>query len=311
MPTTASISAHAGEHTHQPHRESRLRRLSARPARPSSRRCRPGSTDRPRESPRERSRPATTAAPWCAARCRPASCDRRTAGRCPDRRSGCRGRPRYFTSPTTPTIDIQGLLDVSEPNLIRLPIGSCPGQNRLTTRSLTIDRRRRRRHLRVGERPAADDRDAQRAEEIRRHPVHVDARHVLRVDRRLAFGGVERRAAVAVERQVVAERRRGDAGHRAQPIEQRRARRRPAAAAGGCAGGAGRGRRRRRPRNADVQRQHRLRIEAGVRAPRDCGPNGSSDPRRPAARPPATAPRRRARCEGAAIGGRRCRAPIP
>ena len=48
------------------------------------------------------------------------------------------GRPRYFTSPTTPTIDIQGLLDVSEPNFTRLPIGSCPGQNRLTTASLTI-----------------------------------------------------------------------------------------------------------------------------------------------------------------------------
>ena len=47
------------------------------------------------------------------------------------------GRPRYFTSPTTPTIDIQGLVDVSEPNFTRLPIGSCPGQKRLTTPSLT------------------------------------------------------------------------------------------------------------------------------------------------------------------------------
>src|SRR5512138_2993587 len=49
------------------------------------------------------------------------------------------GRPRYFTSPTTPTIDIQGLVDVGElPNFTRLPIGSCPGQKRLTTPSLTI-----------------------------------------------------------------------------------------------------------------------------------------------------------------------------
>src|SRR5437867_424137 len=50
---------------------------------------------------------------------------------------GFSGRPRYFTSPTTPTIDIHGLLDVSDPNFTRLPIGSRPGQNRFTTRSLT------------------------------------------------------------------------------------------------------------------------------------------------------------------------------
>src|SRR5438128_9365364 len=48
------------------------------------------------------------------------------------------GRPRYFSSPTTPTIDIHGLFEVSEPNFTRLPIGSCPGQKRLTTPSLTI-----------------------------------------------------------------------------------------------------------------------------------------------------------------------------
>ena len=130
------------------------------------------------------------------------------------------GRPRYFTSPTTPTIDSQGLLDVSGPNFMRLPIGSCPGQKRLTTRSLTIDRRRRRRDLRVDERPAADDRDAERAEEIGRDAVDVCARHVLRVDGRLAFGGVERRADVAVERQTVAEARGGDARNGAQPVEE-------------------------------------------------------------------------------------------
>ena len=50
---------------------------------------------------------------------------------------GFSGRPRYFTSPTTPTIESHGLVDVSPPNLIRLPIGSCPGQKRFTRRSLT------------------------------------------------------------------------------------------------------------------------------------------------------------------------------
>ena len=66
--------------------------------------------------------------------------------------------------------------------------------------------------LRVVERPARCQRDAERAEEVRRHPVDVCARHVLRVDRRLAFGGVERRAAVAVERQIV-----GRASRRRRP----------------------------------------------------------------------------------------------
>ena len=40
--------------------------------------------------------------------------------------------------PTTPTIVNHGFWDVSGPNFTRLPIGSCPGQNRLITRSLTI-----------------------------------------------------------------------------------------------------------------------------------------------------------------------------
>src|SRR3989449_10193791 len=50
---------------------------------------------------------------------------------------GLSGSPRYFMSPTTPTIDSHGDLFVNEPCLIRLPIGSWPGQNRVTTRSLT------------------------------------------------------------------------------------------------------------------------------------------------------------------------------
>src|SRR5438034_2013915 len=50
---------------------------------------------------------------------------------------GFSGSPRYFTSPTTPTIVSHGLVDDSDPNLIRLPIGSWPGQNRFATRSLT------------------------------------------------------------------------------------------------------------------------------------------------------------------------------
>ena len=128
-----------------------------------------------------------------APRARPASCDRRTAGRCPDRRSGCPAArdtsPRRRRRRSTAT----GWSTSSAPNFTRLPIGSCPGQNRLTTRSLTIDGRRRRGQLGVGERAAGDDRDAQRAEELRRDAVHVGARHVLRVDRRLPFGGVERR----------------------------------------------------------------------------------------------------------------------
>src|SRR5438552_18038996 len=50
---------------------------------------------------------------------------------------GFSGSPRYFTSPTTPTIDNHGPGAVAEPNFTRLPIGSCPGQKRFATRSLT------------------------------------------------------------------------------------------------------------------------------------------------------------------------------
>ena len=35
-------------------------------------------------------------------------------------------------------MDIQGLFDSGDPNFTRLPIGSCPGQKRLATFSLTI-----------------------------------------------------------------------------------------------------------------------------------------------------------------------------
>src|SRR5437762_8067443 len=51
---------------------------------------------------------------------------------------GFSGRPRYFTSAATPTIDSHGAVPVKRPILIRLPIGSWPGQKRLATRSLTI-----------------------------------------------------------------------------------------------------------------------------------------------------------------------------
>src|SRR6267378_7518741 len=50
---------------------------------------------------------------------------------------GLSGSARYFISPTTPTIDSHGDLFVNEPCLIRFPIGSRPGQKRVTTRSLT------------------------------------------------------------------------------------------------------------------------------------------------------------------------------
>src|SRR5207245_1031885 len=48
------------------------------------------------------------------------------------------GRRRYFTSPTTPTIDNHWLSEVERPSFMRLPIASCPGQNRWTKPSLTI-----------------------------------------------------------------------------------------------------------------------------------------------------------------------------
>ena len=43
---------------------------------------------------------------------------------------GFSGSPRYFTSPTTPTIVSQGFCDASGPSLIRLPIGILSGQKR-------------------------------------------------------------------------------------------------------------------------------------------------------------------------------------
>ena len=50
---------------------------------------------------------------------------------------GFSGRPRYLTSPTTPTIDNHGAAEAGGPNFTRRPIASCSGQKRLTTRSLT------------------------------------------------------------------------------------------------------------------------------------------------------------------------------
>ena len=124
--------------------------------------------------------PATRAARWSGRRSRTASCGRRTAGRCRDRRSGSRaGRgtsPRRRRRRSTAT----GWSTCSAPNLMRLPIGSCPGQKRFDDALADDDRRRRGVSFGVGERAAGDDRNAQRAEELRRDAVDVRARHVLR-----------------------------------------------------------------------------------------------------------------------------------
>ena len=51
---------------------------------------------------------------------------------------GLLGSARYFISLTTPTMVCQGFCDMGPPCLMRLPMGSCPGQKRLATASLTI-----------------------------------------------------------------------------------------------------------------------------------------------------------------------------
>ncbi len=48
------------------------------------------------------------------------------------------GSRRIFVSRTTPTIRIQGAVESGAPYFMRLPMGSCPGQNRSTSRSLTM-----------------------------------------------------------------------------------------------------------------------------------------------------------------------------
>src|SRR5580704_14543708 len=91
--------------------------------------------------------------------------------------------------------------------------------------------------------------------------MQVRARHVLRVDRRLAFDSVERRAGASVEWQVVAEAGCLDAGHGANAIEQHAAR--DDGRRAGSYSRIWRGRWRNRcSGNADVKRQQRLAVEA-------------------------------------------------
>ena len=94
--------------------------------------------------------------------------------------------------------------------------------------------------------------------------MHVRARHVLRGHGRLTLGSVERGTRIAVEREVAAEAHRCDSRNGAKTFEEcaavhGRRRRRWC-----CRAGSSSGRRSLRARNADVQRQHRIGIEAGI-----------------------------------------------
>ena len=51
---------------------------------------------------------------------------------------GLSGSPRYFISATTPIIVDHGSVESGPPALIRLPIGSSPGQNRRVRLSVTL-----------------------------------------------------------------------------------------------------------------------------------------------------------------------------
>ena len=104
---------------------------------------------------------------------------------------GFSGSARYFISPTTPTMVCQGDLDGAPPGLIRLPIGSWPGQKRRATPWLTTTMLPSpciSVSLKV--RPATKA-DAHRLKKIRRHAMDVRARPVLGGHRRLSFGGIE------------------------------------------------------------------------------------------------------------------------
>ena len=125
------------------------------------------------------------------------------------------------------------------------------------------DRRRRGGHLGLGERAPRDERNAQRAEELGRDAVRVAARIVLGVQLRLAFGGESVALALPSSGRSVPSAASLTPG--TARIRSSSARPRITGSGGGCVvPGARRGRRRGCPRNADAQRQHRRRIEAGV-----------------------------------------------
>ena len=145
-----------------------------------------------------------------------------------------------------------------------------PGPEALHETVADDDGGRRRDRFGVGKRAAGQQRNAQRAEEFRRHAMDVRARRVLRVGRRLSFRAVKRGARIAVERDVVAQRHGRDAGHGAQPLEEGAAVhdrwRRPLRRGVRCRRRSvcELRRHRRRARDAEMQREHRVGFESGV-----------------------------------------------
>ena len=183
----------ACEHAHQPRRETRLRRLRTNHVHSSPRRRRPR-IDESAARIAARTDAAVEAEPRSVRSTSESDCcGRGTAGRYPDPQLGFpaardtspRRRRRRSTSRGCSTSAIRTSRACrSDPR---------PGQNRFMTRSLTIDRRRSRRRFGLRERPAARERDSQRAEKSCDNAMDVRARHVLRVHRRLPFSRVERR----------------------------------------------------------------------------------------------------------------------
>ena len=133
---------------------------------------------------------------------------------------GLSGRPRYFTSPTTPTIVSQGEFDVETAHLDALADRASTGpeaRGHVLADDHDVASPAR---LLFEERPAGLHRNLERREEIGRRAVDVRAWPLLRVHGRLPFRGVEHGARQPAERRIRNEARGGDARQRAHPLEE-------------------------------------------------------------------------------------------